>query len=116
MLKYSGKLTTLEGSTYMIEFEYPATYKIKESDDVVVSVISNANEETYIQFQPKEGEIGEPFCATYEKQIAIGTNVFKKYYTAESCVPVPSVDGKAIAYTVNVKTLDTGEYLSAAFF
>lgn len=116
MLKYSGKLTTLEGSTYMIEFEYPTTYKIMESDNMFVSAESITNEGTYVQFQLREGDVGEPFCATYEKQIAIGTNVFKKYYTAESCVPVPSVDGKAIAYTVNVKTLDTGEYLSAAFF
>lgn len=113
MLKYSGNLSTIGGLTYKIEFEYPATYKIKESDNVAVSVISNANEETYIQFQPKEGEVGEPFCATLEKQIALGTNVFKKYHTEESCVPVPSEDGKAIAYTENVKALDSGTFLSA---
>lgn len=56
-LKYSGKLTTVGGLAYKIEFEYPVTYKIRESDTSAVSVISNANEETYLQFQPKEGEV-----------------------------------------------------------
>lgn len=104
------------GSKTKIRFVYPIGYNINLIDKAVLMVKNKNDTEKYLQFQILEwdGTETEPFCAKYTETKTINTVDLRKFYTDNSCFPVPS--DANIPFTAYIIDLENWTYMQIWVF